>query len=154
MYRLFSFLFQLSFSLSMFGLFCVILLIFSFSLFRYFGFGFNYILFHELSIYFHSVVIALGCGYTLFCDRHIRLDILRLSRFRRLISALGFFLFSFPFLGVVLFYGTDYAWRSVRVLESSPEFSGLPLLFLLKCLIPIFACLMFLASIRLWLSSR
>jgi TRAP-type mannitol/chloroaromatic compound transport system permease small subunit len=52
-----------------------------------------------------------------------------------------------PFAAVLLWLSLPYAARSWAVLERSQESSGLPLVFLLKTLIPVFAALMALQGV-------
>ena len=47
-----------------------------------------------------------------------------------------------PFAAVLIWLSVPYAARSWAILERSQEASGLPLVFLLKTLIPLFAALM------------
>ena len=52
-----------------------------------------------------------------------------------------------PFVLVLLYFSLPYVARSWSILETSRETSGLPAVFLLKTLIPVFAVMMALQGI-------
>jgi len=52
-----------------------------------------------------------------------------------------------PFMLVLVWLSAPYAGRSWAILERSQEASGLPLVFVLKSLIPVFAVLMALQGV-------
>jgi TRAP-type mannitol/chloroaromatic compound transport system permease small subunit len=56
-------------------------------------------------------------------------------------------LFLIPFMAVIIFFALPYVARSWSVLERSREMSGLPFVYLLKTLVPLFAVLMGLQGI-------
>lgn len=139
---------DMSGSLAMLSLLFIVLLNFTMALSRY-AFPLNFILLYELSLYLHAATIVLGCAFALLDDRHVRLDIFRNTNRQTFIEYLGFFLFAVPLLSAIGYYGMLYAWDSISILEGSIEYSGLPALFLVKSLIPLFAFLMLLACILL-----
>ena len=69
------------------------------------------------------------------------------ARTKALIDLLGALLLLLPFMLVLLWLSVPYVARSWAILERSRETSGLPLVFLLKTLIPLFALLMALQGI-------
>jgi TRAP-type mannitol/chloroaromatic compound transport system permease small subunit len=69
------------------------------------------------------------------------------NRSRALIDLAGSLLLLLPFTLVLLWLSAPYAARSWAILERSQESSGLPLVFLLKTLIPAFAVLMALQGV-------
>ena len=69
------------------------------------------------------------------------------ERTKALVDLLGSLLLLLPFMFVLLTLSVPFARRSWAVLERSQEASGLPLVFVLKTLIPIFAVLMALQGI-------
>ena len=72
----------------------------------------------------------------------------RLRRARKaIVDLLGALLLLLPFALVLLWLGVPYAARSWAILERSQETSGLPLVFVLKTLIPLFAVLMALQGV-------
>jgi TRAP-type mannitol/chloroaromatic compound transport system permease small subunit len=64
-----------------------------------------------------------------------------------LIDLAGSVLLLLPFVFVLLLLSVPYAARSWAIFEHSQETSGLPLVFVLKTLIPLFALLMALQGI-------
>jgi TRAP-type mannitol/chloroaromatic compound transport system permease small subunit len=69
------------------------------------------------------------------------------ARTKARVDLVGALLLLLPFMLVLLWLSVPYAMRSWSILEHSQEASGLPLVFVLKTLIPIFALLMALQGI-------
>ncbi len=94
----------------------------------------------ELEWHIFSMVFLLGGAYTMSRDKHVRVDIFYQKlgkRWQYLIDVIGHLLFSLPWLGIVIYTGILYSWRSWKLLESSPDPSGLPFRFLIKAAIPL-----------------
>ena len=68
-------------------------------------------------------------------------------RTRALVDLAGSLLLLLPFTLMLLWLSVPYAARSWAILERSQESSGLPLVFVLKTLIPVFAVLMALQGV-------
>ena len=68
-------------------------------------------------------------------------------RRQALIDLGGALLLLLPFMLVLFWFSLPYVARSWAILERSRETSGLPLVFLLKTLIPLFALLMALQGV-------
>jgi TRAP-type mannitol/chloroaromatic compound transport system permease small subunit len=122
----------------------VVVLQFALVLARY-GFGFGSIWLTETVIYGHAALIMLAAAWTLRAGGHVRIDVFydrATPRSRALVDLLGSLLLLMPFALVLLWLSVPYAVRSWAILERSQESSGLPLVFLLKTLIPVFALLM------------
>ena len=66
---------------------------------------------------------------------------------RRWSICCGALLLLLPFMLVLAWFALPYVARSWAILERSRETSGLPLVFLLKTLIPLFALLMALQGV-------
>jgi TRAP-type mannitol/chloroaromatic compound transport system permease small subunit len=104
----------------------------------------------EAVIYGHAALITLAAAWTLQAGGHVRVDVFfeRASpRARALIDLVGSLVLLMPFMLVLLWLAWPYAARSWAILERSREASGLPLVFLLKTLIPVFAALMALQGV-------
>jgi TRAP-type mannitol/chloroaromatic compound transport system permease small subunit len=69
------------------------------------------------------------------------------ARTKAIIDLAGSMLLLLPFSAVLVWLGVPYAARSWAILERSQETSGLPLVYALKTLIPLFALLMALQGI-------
>ena len=68
-------------------------------------------------------------------------------RTKAMVDLAGALLLLLPFALVLVWLGVPYAARSWAILERSQETSGLPLVFVLKTLIPLFAVLMALQGL-------
>jgi TRAP-type mannitol/chloroaromatic compound transport system permease small subunit len=92
----------------------------------------------------------LAAAWTLQIGGHVRVDIFYAdasARTKALIDLAGSVLLLLPFAFVLFLLAVPYAARSWAILEHSQEASGLPLVFVLKTLIPLFALLMALQGI-------
>lgn len=104
----------------------------------------------ETVIYAHAALFLLAAAWTLQIGGHVRVDIFYADarpRTRAWIDLAGALVLLLPFMAVLLWLSWPYAARSWAVLERSQEASGLPLVFLLKSLIPLFAALMALQGV-------
>jgi len=113
-------------------------------------FGLGSIWLTETVIYGHATLIMLAAAWTLGAGGHVRVDVFYAQatpRTRAAIDLAGSVLLLLPFAFVLLWLSVPYAARSWAILERSHESSGLPLVFLLKSLIPAFAVLMALQGI-------
>lgn len=107
-----------------------------------YGFQLGWIALQESVMYLHALVFLVGIAYTLRADGHVRVDVLyrKMAPARQaLINLLGTGLFLIPVCVLILVMSVPYAAESWRLLESSQEAGGLPLVFLLKSLVPLFA---------------
>jgi len=104
----------------------------------------------ESILYAHAALFLLAAAWTLQQDGHVRVDILYsrvLRRSRAIIDLLGALFLLLPFMLVIVCFALPYVARSWSILERSRETSGLPFVYLLKTLIPLFAVLMGLQGI-------
>jgi TRAP-type mannitol/chloroaromatic compound transport system permease small subunit len=127
----------------------VVLLQFALVVARYL-FGIGSIWLTETVIYGHAAVFMLAAAWTLQIGGHVRVDIFYAdasARTKALIDLAGSVLLLLPFALVLFLLAVPYAARSWAILEHSQEASGLPLVFVLKTLIPLFALLMALQGI-------
>jgi TRAP-type mannitol/chloroaromatic compound transport system permease small subunit len=107
--------------------------------------GFGSIRLQESVVYAHASLVMLGAAWTLAKGGHVRVDIFYADaspRRRALVDLVGTLVFLLPFCVATLWLSAPYVARSWALLERSREASGLPLVFLLKSLIPAFAILM------------
>jgi TRAP-type mannitol/chloroaromatic compound transport system permease small subunit len=127
----------------------IVLLQFALVVARYL-FGLGSIWLTETVIYAHATLFMLAAAWTLKAGGHVRVDIFYAEagpRTRARIDLIGAVLLLLPFALVLVWLSVPYAARSWAILERSQESSGLPLVFLLKTLIPAFALLMALQGI-------
>jgi TRAP-type mannitol/chloroaromatic compound transport system permease small subunit len=115
-----------------------------------YAFGIGSIWLSESVIYAHAALFMLAAAWTLQANGHVRVDVFYADaspRAKALVDLLGALLLLLPFMAVILWFALPYVARSWSILERSREASGLPLVYLLKTLIPLFALLMALAGI-------
>jgi TRAP-type mannitol/chloroaromatic compound transport system permease small subunit len=120
-------------------------------------FGIGSIWLSESVIYAHSALFMLAAAWTLREGGHVRVDVFYADfspRSRALVDFCGALLLLLPFMLVLGWFSLPYVARSWSILETSRETSGIPAVFLLKTLIPLFALLMALQgvsqAIRAW----
>ena len=104
----------------------------------------------ESVLYAHAGLFMLAAAWTLQVDGHVRVDIFYAqasSRTRALIDLIGAVVFLLPFAAVLVLLSVPYVGRSWTILERSREASGLPIVYLLKTLIPLFAILIGLQGV-------
>lgn len=113
-------------------------------------FGFGSIWLNESVMYGHAALFLMAAAWTLGSGGHVRVDVFYAGaspRGRAWIDLIGSLLLLMPFALLLLYLSLPFAARSWAVLERSPETSGLPLVFVLKTLVPVFAGLMALQGI-------
>ncbi len=127
----------------------IVLLQFTVVVLRY-AFGIGSIWLSESVIYGHGAMFMLAAAWTLQAGGHVRVDIFYADaspRTKALIDLLGSLLLLLPFVAVILWFALPYVARSWALLERSREMSGLPFVYLLKTIIPLFAVLLGLQGI-------
>ena len=118
-------------------------------LMRY-GFNFGLIAVQEMVVYLHAFVFMLAIAYTYKQDAHVRVDIFYenfSSKRKAWVNLLGSLILLLPFCGYLIFASWDYAYNSWQLLEGSREAGGLPLVFLLKTLVPLMPALLMLQGL-------
>lgn len=115
-----------------------------------YAFGLGSIWLTETIVYGHGALMMLAAAWTLYAGGHVRVDVFHADfspRIKALVDLAGALLLLLPFMLVLLWFALPYVGRSWAILERSRESSGLPLLFLLKSLIPLFALSMLLQGV-------
>ena len=115
-----------------------------------YAFGAGSIWLSESIVYAHAALFMLAAAWTLRENGHVRVDVFYADaslRRKALIDLLGSVLLLLPFMLVLGYFAIPYVARSWSIFESSRETSGIPGVFLLKTLIPLFAVLMALQGI-------
>jgi len=113
-------------------------------------FGIGSIRLQESVIYAHAALFMLAAAWVLQTGGHVRVDIFYAEakpRLRAAIDLLGTVVFLAPFAAALAILSIPYVARSWAILERSPETSGLPFVYGLKTLIPLFAFLIGLQGI-------
>jgi len=113
-------------------------------------FNHSSIVLQESAMYLHAAVFLMASAYTLKHDEHVRVDIFY-QRFstkgKALVNLIGTLLLLIP---VILFIGWSswpYIESSWRVLETSSEAAGLPLVFILKSLILVMVAVLLIQAV-------
>ena len=122
----------------------MVLLTFTIVVLRY-GFNLGWIWLQESVTYLHVAVFTIVAAWTLQQDGHVRVDIFYAEmpeKKRALVDLLGSLVFLIPFCIFVLVIAWPYVANSWKLLESSREAGGLPLVFLLKSLIMVLPALL------------
>lgn len=130
---------------------CLFIVIAQFTivLMRY-GFGTGSAKLTESIIYGHAALFMLAAAWTLREGGHVRVDIFYADaspRRKALVDLFGALLLLIPFALSLLVLSLPYVARSWSTLERSRETSGLPFVYLLKTLIPVFALLLVLQGV-------
>jgi TRAP-type mannitol/chloroaromatic compound transport system permease small subunit len=115
-------------------------------------FGVSITVLQESVIYLHSLLFLLSSAATLLNGGHVRVDIIysKLSdRARAWTDMAGAYLALIPMSWLILETSRSYVGGAWRILERSRESDGLPLVFLLKTAIPVFAVLMILQGLSM-----
>ena len=113
-------------------------------------FGIGSIWLSETIIYGHAALIMLAAAWTLYAGGHVRVDVFYADfspRAKAWVDLAGALLLLLPFMLVLAWFALPYVGRSWAILERSRETSGIPAVFLLKTLIPLFALLMALQGV-------
>jgi len=127
----------------------VVVVQFSVVVLRY-VFGHGSIWLSESIVYGHAAMFMLASGWTLAAGGHVRVDVFYADaspRTKALVDLCGSMLLLLPFMAVLAWFAWPYVARSWAILEMSRETSGIPAVFLLKTLIPVFAVLLALQGV-------
>jgi len=112
--------------------------------------GFGSIRLQESVLYAHAGLFMLAAAWTLQINGHVRVDIFYArgtARARAAVNLLGALVFLLPFAAVLFALTLPYVERSWHIFETSPQPSGLPLVYLLKTVILLFAALIGLQGV-------
>jgi TRAP-type mannitol/chloroaromatic compound transport system permease small subunit len=116
-------------------------------------FGLGSTILQESVVYMHAIVFMACAGYALVHNGHVRCDIFygaASPRAKSVIDIIGTVIFLIPTCVLILWVAFPYVVAAWAVLEGSPEGRmGIPAVFLLKTLIPVFAGLLALQSASL-----
>jgi TRAP-type mannitol/chloroaromatic compound transport system permease small subunit len=127
----------------------IVLIGFAVVLMRY-VLGIGSIWLQESILYAHAALFLLAAAWTLKEGGHVRVDVFYAGaspRTKALVDLAGTLLLLLPFCVAVIYFSLPYVARSWVILERSRETSGLPLVFLLKTLIPLFAAMLALQGL-------
>lgn len=115
-----------------------------------YGFDFGLIALQESVIYLHAFVFMLAIAYTYKHDAHVRVDVFYAhysARTKAWVDILGTLFLLLPFCFYLSYGSWQYTENAWRLLEKSSEAGGLPLVFILKTLIPVMPVLLALQGV-------
>lgn len=115
-----------------------------------YGFEIGSIALQESVTYLHTCCFMLGAAYTLKVDEHVRVDVIyrNLSpKNKAKVNLLGGLLFLIPLALFIGWSSIDYVIQTWQIKETSGDAGGLPFVYLLKTLIPLFALTLFIQAI-------
>lgn len=115
-------------------------------------FGVSMTKLQESVIYLHAILFLLSSAAALLTGGHVRVDIIysKLSEKGKAWTDLaGTYLALIPMSWLILETSRSYVGGAWRILERSRESDGLPLVFLLKTSIPLFAVMMILQGLSM-----
>jgi len=115
-------------------------------------FGVGWIWVEESIVYLHATLFMAGAAYALLQDGNVRVDVFyreATTHDRARVDLLGTVFFLWPVCVLILVKSWPYVAQSWAVLERSPETSGIPAVFVLKSLIPVFAVLMVVQGVSM-----
>lgn len=113
-------------------------------------FGIGSIMGQEAVVFGHGTIFMVIAAFVMQKDEHVRVDIWysRLGlRGRAKVDAFGLALFVLPLCALILIVGWPYVVSSWAILEGSRETSGLPLVFVHKTMVLVFAGLLALQGV-------
>jgi len=103
----------------------------------------------EITVMIFGFYFTIVAGYTLLQKGHVAIDLFsnRLPERKRLVvEVVGYLLFLFPFMLVILVYGSRFAVKSWMMLETSETTFGPPV-YPFKTIVPICALLLLLQGL-------
>ncbi len=127
---------------------CAIIMILAqlFVIFGRYVFGWSATWLNEIVIYSYAAMFLLAAAHTLRSDRHVRVDIFRdrmSPMVKNSIELVGFYLFIVPICILILWSSVSRSFVASWVnFEGSRESDGLPIYFLFRTLVPLFATLL------------
>ncbi len=115
-------------------------------------FGTSYIALQESAVYLHAALFMLGAGYTSLHDGHVRVDILYGSagpHRKAMIDLFGAVFLVIPTMATIFLVTWPFVRQSWLILEGPMSVGGIPAVFLLKALVPLFCILLGLQGLSL-----
>ena len=113
-------------------------------------FGISFIWLQETYVWMHAYIFMVGAGFTYLNDGHVRIDIIYRSSskiYKAIVDLVGNIFLLIPFLYIIWSFSFPFVYKSFQINEVSREAGGLPMLFLLKAAILIFAFLLFIQAL-------
>ncbi len=119
-------------------------------------FSITHLWMQDLYVWLNGAMFTAVAGYALLRNDHVRVDIFYRPaslRWKAIADMIGVVIFLLPFMWVVFVYGLPFVQRSWRLYEGSANIGGMPGLFILKTFILVFAVVVALQGIAMFLRS-
>jgi TRAP-type mannitol/chloroaromatic compound transport system permease small subunit len=108
----------------------------------------------DLYVWLNGMMFMGIAGYTLLRNGHVRVDIFyreAATRTKALIDMFGVVFFVAPYVWVMVFWTLPYVQRSWGLREGSANFGGMPGLYVLKSFLLVFAAVIALQALAMFL---
>lgn len=115
-----------------------------------YGFEIGSIALQESVIYLHAACFMLGIAYTVTINGHVRVDIFYRQfslQKKAAVNLFGAVVFLLPLCVFIFITSFEYVFQAWQFKEHSSDTGGLPIVYLLKTLIPLLATGLLLQSI-------
>ncbi len=131
----------------------IVLVCFTVVVLRYL-FSTGFIWLQDLYVWLNAMMFMGISGFALLNNTHVRVDIFYrpASRSKKaLVDMFGSLFFVAPFVWVLSSWSWAYVQRSWRFMEGSPNFGGMPGLYIIKSFILVFAAVVALQALAMFL---
>lgn len=108
----------------------------------------------EMEWHFHAALFALVLAYGYIWNTHVRVDLVRETlhfRKKAWLEFIGLSVFLIPFVSVLLYFASVYAYDSWAMGEGSTASAGLPHRFIIKSVLVLGLVMVLVAGIAVWL---
>jgi TRAP-type mannitol/chloroaromatic compound transport system permease small subunit len=110
----------------------------------------------DLILYMHAIAFMTLAGYALRHDAHVRVDLVyreKGERYKGLVDLLGTLVFLWPMAGVMIWKSWPYVADAWAIREGAARISGIQGAFILKTFLLVFAALLALQGVALFVAS-
>lgn len=128
----------------------VMVLFMAFNVVQRYVFDANHIWQTEFNRFLHAIIFLTAAGYTLLQNEHVRVDVFyqkKTKRQKAWIDLVGTIIFLFPAIIAIACFASDFIITSWGLLEASPEYQGMPGIFILKTFIWVFCAVLMLQGV-------
>ncbi|MFK5978837.1 MAG: TRAP transporter small permease subunit [Rhizobiaceae bacterium] len=115
---------------------------------------FNSTILQELEWHSHTVLFSLVLAYGVIWNTHVRVDLVRENlkfRTKAWLEFIGLTFFFIPYLCVLLYFATIYAYDSYQIGEISASLVGLPHRWIIKTVLATGIFMTIISGIAVWL---
>jgi len=131
----------------------IVLVCFAVVVLRY-VFSISHVWMQDLYVWLNAMMFMGLAGYALFNNSHVRVDIFYRPaslRHKAWVDMFGSLFFIAPFVSILVYWSLPYVMRSWKWLEGSSNYGGMPGLYIIKSFIIIFAFVVALQGLAMFL---